>query len=41
MEHALSFRISELENLKQLAFDLSKVEKVDEDVNTAESKCTS
>jgi len=36
-QEALSFHISQLEkNIKQLTFDLSKEEKVDEDVNTAE-----
>ena len=34
----LSYHISQpKENIKQLTFDLSKAEKVDEDVNTAES----
>jgi len=37
-QEALSFHISQLEeNIKQLSFDLSKTEKVDEDVNTAEA----
>lgn len=37
-QEALSFHISQLEkNIKQLTFDLSKVENGDEDVNSAES----
>ena len=37
-QEELSYHISQLEeNIKQLTFDLSKAEKVDEDVNTAES----
>lgn len=37
-QEALSYHISQLEeNIKQLTFDLSKTEKVDEDVNTAEA----